>query len=113
MLGGFVGIPHRSANDEKEGRKHQIRGREAVPCRMAERPVHALEYPGIVNEDHARDGKTPECIQSHEAWSFGLHANSCVSKDIEVVAGVDKSCANYFRRRKGGEATTFRQKSHA
>jgi hypothetical protein len=45
---------------------------------MAERPVHALEYPGIVNEDHARDGKTPECIQSHEAWSFGLHANSLV-----------------------------------
>ena len=79
VLAGLERVPHGRADDEEEGRKDQIRGREAVPLGMPEWRVHAWEDARLVDQDHARDGQDAKGVERYEART-SRHASGLLDR---------------------------------
>src|SRR6185436_2788881 len=54
-------------DDEKEEGKDQIRRRPAMSLGVRERPPYGAPRTGVVHEEHCRDGRTAEGVESLDA----------------------------------------------
>jgi len=57
----------RDAHDEKKKREDQVRGGQTVPVGMSQGWVNVVPDAGAVDDNHAGNGQTPECIQGDQS----------------------------------------------